>query len=445
MRKRFDQLSDKLLIALCILLSQTCSAASSFAVTSDHDEKLSLAAEVGRQIFFDQTLSASGKMSCASCHDPARAFGPPNNLPVQLGGAKLQSSGTRAPPSLRYKEYTPAYADRFENPDGVSAPGPGGGFDLDGRVNTIAEQAAGPFLSPLEMANASRADVAAKIRHSSYAALFQHAFGSDAFSDTAKAFKYASAALQSFQLEDESFHPYSSKYDLHAGNKIGGVFTPAETRGMKVFNDPRLGNCAACHYPGPGYNGSAALFTDFSYAAIGVPRNTALPVNKSAHYYDMGICGPDRTDHLPKHPGVPDSYCGLFKTPTLRNVATRGAFFHNGVMHTLEQVVRFYNTRDTRLEIWYPTTGGTPKKTPDANFPTYGLITTQYTGGKVQKYNDLPASYTANLDKQMPMDGRTAGSAPPMTEQNISDLICFLNTLTDEDQAGSTASGRCMH
>lgn len=438
MRTPFDRTIGRLLIALCILLSGTYSHAT--GLTPDHDEeKLSLSAEVGRQIFFDQTLSASGKMSCASCHDPAYAYGPPNKLAVQPGGPKLRSSGTRAPPSLRYKEFTPAYADRFENPDGVSVPGPGGGFDLDGRVNTIAEQAAGPFLSPLEMANVSRAEVVAKIRRSLYVKQFRQAFGRDALNDTAKAFKYASAALQSFQLEDESFHPYSSKYDLHASNKIGGAFTQAETRGMQVFNDPKSGNCAACHYAGPGYNGSAAQFTDFSYAAIGVPRNMSLPVNQSAHNYDMGICGPLRTDHLPAYPGAPNGYCGLFKTPTLRNAATRGAFFHNGVMHTLEQVVHFYNTRDTNPEIWYPTTGGKPKPTPDANFPAYGLIKMQYTGGKVQKYDDLPAIYKANIDTQMPMDGRAAGSVPPMTEQNISDLICFLNTLTDTDLAPASA------
>ena len=70
-----------------------------------------------------------------------------------------------------------------------------------------------------------------------------------------------------------SFHPYSSKFDLYAGNKIGGTLTPAEARGLKVFSDPKTGNCASCHYQGAGLNGSSALFTDFSYEAIGVPRN----------------------------------------------------------------------------------------------------------------------------------------------------------------------------
>jgi cytochrome c peroxidase len=82
---------------------------------------------------------------------------------------------------------------------------------------------------------------------------------------------------------------------------------------------------------------------------------------------------------------------------------------------------------------------------PDAGFPTYGLVTTQYAGGTVQKYNDLPASFIANLDTQLPLDGRSAHSTPPMSEQDIADLICFLRTLTDADQqaAAPVAAGAC--
>jgi len=81
------------------------------------------------------------------------------------------------------------------------------------------------------MANAGPQDVVAKLRRSAYADKFQTAFGPDVF-DTLKAFKDAQAALQAFQLEDPSFHPYNSKYDLYAGNKIGGTLTPAEHRGL---------------------------------------------------------------------------------------------------------------------------------------------------------------------------------------------------------------------
>ncbi|HTA92141.1 MAG TPA: cytochrome c peroxidase [Polyangiaceae bacterium] len=422
------------------------SAASSAPTAKRAPGSLSLAAELGKKLFFDKTLSASGNMSCATCHDPDHAYGPPNSLAVQLGGPKLDQAGTRAAPSLRYKEFTPAYADLLDNPDGISAPGPGGGFTWDGRTNTLAEQAKLPLLSPVEMANENAADVASKVLAAPYADLFRQLFNADAKADPDGALNAIAAALQAFQLEDRSFHPYTSKFDLYAGNKIGGTFTAAEKRGGKVFSDPKLGNCFSCHYQGPGINGSSGLYTDFSYEAIGVPRNRELPVNADDEYYDLGLCGPARGDHLPQR-GVPNAFCGMFKAPTLRNMAKRTAFFHNGVMHSLEQVIRFYNTRDTRPELWYPTLGGKPKASNDPGFPSYGLITTQYTGGKVDKYDDLPTRFLANIDPQMPLDGRKPGSPAPLSEQNISDLLCFLDTLNDDYVPPATppTSGPCVN
>lgn len=408
---------------------------------------LSLSAQVGQKMFFDKNLSGSGAMACASCHDPAHAHAPANDLSVQLGGAHMDQAGLRAVPSLRYKDITPPYADLLDNPDGISVPGPGGGLTADGRADTLAAQARIPLLDPIEMANASSADVVKKLKAADYAPLMAKAFGAKVFDDSDAAFTSALQALQAYQLEDNSFHPYSSKFDLYASNKIGGTLTPAESRGLKVFTNPNTGNCASCHYQGAGLNGSSALFTDFSYEAISVPRNAGIAANNDLKYFDMGVCGPMRTDHVPATPNAANSFCGMFKAPTLRNVATRTAFFHNGVMHSLEQVIRFYNTRDTQPELWYPTVGGTPKAKNDAGFPSYGLITTQYTGGKVRKYNDLPAAYASNIDTQVPMDGRAAGSAPPMSEQDISDLICFLNILSDADTQPATPAkpGGCAN
>ena len=64
----------------------------------------------------------------------------------------------------------------------------------------------------------------------------------------------------------------------------------AEMRGLKVFSNPQVGNCASCHYQGAGLNGSSALFTDFSYEAISVPRNMAIPANADPEYHDLGAC-----------------------------------------------------------------------------------------------------------------------------------------------------------
>lgn len=376
--------------------------------------QLSPTAQVGKKLFFDKTLSASGKMACATCHDPDHAYGPPNDLAVQPGGPKLFDAGTRAVPSLRYQEFTPPYEDMLDNPDGISAPGPGGGYTQDGRAPTLADQARIPLLAANEMANRSPAGVVKKIRAAEYAGLFRQAFGERIFGDTRKAFRKALEALQAFQMEDPSFHPYNSKYDLYAGNKIGGTFTPEEQRGFAVYSDPEKGNCFACHYNGAGLNGSVRMFTDYTYSAIGAPRNKDIPANKDGKYYDLGVCS--RPDHpLPEN----KRYCGMFKTPTLRNVAVRKVFFHNGSIKSLAEAIRFYNTRDTNPELWYPVVNG-----------------------EVRKFDDLPPEYRDNIDSQKPLDGRPRGSKPAMSEQDMKDLEAFLNTLTDDYRPQRQAMNR---
>src|SRR5260221_1572781 len=375
---------------------------------------LSLAAQAGGKLFFDKTLSASGKMACATCHDPGHAYGPPNALAVQPGGSKLSDAGTRAVPSLRYQEFTPPYEDMLDNPDGISTPGPGGGYTQDGRASTLADQAQIPLLAANEMANRGAAEVVNKIHAAPYAALFRRAFGEEVFADTQKAFGKALEALQAFEMEDPSFHPYNSKYDLYSGNKIGGDLSPAEQRGFLVYSDPEKGNCFACHYNGAGLNGSTQMFTDYTYSAIRAPRNNDNHANRDGSYSDLGLCS--RPDHpLPGHAKP----CGTFKTPTLRNVATRKVFFHNGALKSLKEAIRFYNTRDTNPELWYPVVDG-----------------------EVRKFNDLPPAYRENVDTQKPLDGRPRGSKPAMSEQDMKDLEAFVNTLTDDYHPPQQAMNR---
>jgi cytochrome c peroxidase len=148
--------------------------------------------------------------------------------------------------------------------------------------------------------------------------------------------------------------------------------------------------------------GAFPQFTDFGYAALGAPRNPAIPANANASYYDLGLCGPLRTDLEDK-----SQYCGMFRTPSLRNVATRGAFFHNGVFHRLEDVLRFYAERDTQPQKWYPRQGD-----------------------RLVKFDDLPPRYQGNVDTEAPF-GRQAGVASNLSETDIKDILAFLNALTD--------------
>lgn len=123
----------------------------------------------------------------------------------------------------------------------------------------------------------------------------------------------------------------------------------------------------------------------------------------------MGLCGPIRTD-LQDRP----EYCGLFRTPSLRNVGVRSTFFHNGTVHSLEDAIRFYVERDTRPERWYP---------KSAN-------------GKVRKFDDLPVAFHANINMEPPF-GQQRGDGPRLSDAEIRDVAAFLRSLTDADQVNA--------
>ena len=357
---------------------------------------------VGRALFFDRSLSASGKVACAGCHDPRSAFGPPNDSPVQLGGSDGRHFGVRAVPSLMYTQNIPPFTEHFFDDEGDDSidQGAAGGRTWDGRAQSAHDQAKLPLFSPFEMANSGADAVVAKVQRADYAAQFREAFGDRVFENKASAFKGVLMALETYQQSPAEFYPYSSKYD--AWLRHGASLSENELRGLAAFNNPGKGNCARCH-PSAMRQGAFPQFTDFGYAAIGAPRNRAIPANADADYHDLGLCGPLRTDLADRK-----EYCGLFRTPSLRNVATRRVFFHNGVFHRLEDVVRFYAERDTQPQKWYPSSKD----------------------GAVLKFDDLPARYRDNIDRQVPFD-RHPGDQPALTEADIQNIVAFLNTLTD--------------
>lgn len=376
----------------------------------DQSNSLSPAAALGKEIFFDRTLSASGKVACSTCHDPRYAYGPPNGSAVQYGGPDLKSAGFRAVPSLRYVlNYVPVWThvlptnpiEQFTETDEV----PAGGFTWDGRFNSLHAQAMLPFFSAQEMDNSSAEDLAKKLSQAGYAGDFRAVFGRDIFDHPRKAAESATLALEQFELQDASFHPYTSKFDRWLDGKA--TLTPQELRGKQLFDDPNGGNCASCHLDEMGANGAHPIFTDFQFEALGVPRNNEIPWNAKPNYYDMGLCGPFRNDAASKD----STNCGLFRTPTLRNVATRQVFFHNGRFHNLREALLFYVERDTNPEKWYPVGGD----------------------GKVEKFNDLPAQDRLNVDTIDPPLDRRPGQPPAWNEQNIDDVIAFLKTLNDQD------------
>lgn len=358
---------------------------------------------LGRSLFFDAGLSASGRTSCASCHDPAHAFGPPNDLAVQLAGPDGRTPGVRAVPSLRYLQTVPPFSEHHFDNDGNDSidAGPTGGTTWDGRAGSAHEQAALPLLSDMEMANGTVDRALARLAHSGSANAFKGVFGEDIFQRPKDAMNGLLLAFEVFQQTPAEFYPYTSRYDrvLRGEAKL----SPREARGLALFNDPDKGNCASCHISEPTPDGAFPLFTDYGHIALGVPRSkTADPA-----WHDLGLCGPLRTDFSDR----PD-YCGLFRTPSLRNVAVRRVFFHNGAFGDLAEVVRFYAQRDTSPERFYPR---------DAQ-------------RRVMKFDDLPATYDGNVNQDPPF-GRRPGDKAALTEPEIADIVAFLKTLTDADLA----------
>ena len=360
--------------------------------------------EIGEKMFFDASLSASGKLACATCHDPDHAFGPADARPVEFGGPDGHQPGLRAVPSLKYLQADPAFTEHYhESDDEADASvdnGPTGGLMWDGRADRGRDQARLPLFSPFEMANASSVDLAARIRRGSYAEDLRKLIGERRFADDERVVAAAAEALEAFE-QDERFYPYNSKYDDYLAGKA--TLSAQEAQGLTLFNDPSKGNCNACHRSELSGNATPPQFTDYGLIAIGLPRNRDIPANADPTYFDLGACGPLRSDLAGRK-----DYCGLFKTPTLRNVALRHTLFHNGLVHSLREAVAFYVERDTSPQKWYPLG-------PD---------------GKVAKFDDLPAQYVDNLNTDAPFGGAPADS-PVLSASEIDDIVAFLGTLTD--------------
>jgi cytochrome c peroxidase len=409
--------------------ADTSSSGPSSAVGGEASE-LSVLAQLGRKMFFDPSLSGSGKLACASCHDPSNSYAPANDRAVQLGGPDGKKAGLRTVPSLTYLSRTPLFRigpdpdipDNDEKPPPIVAPAddvkvaagakadmaddanvPRGGLDWDGRAASLQAQALGPLLDPNEMNNRSAEEVLDHLEHAPYAEEMKKLFGPSIFAQPVLALDEALFALVRFQLEERSFHPYDSKYDAYLAGKA--QLSEAEARGLRLFDDRKKGNCFSCHPDKPSKDGKLPpVFTDYEFEALGVPRNQDIPANQDPNYYDLGLCGPLRRDYANAGP-----YCGLFKTPSLRNAATRKVFFHNGVSHSLEEMMHFYVERDTNPEKWYP----------------------KLANGEIDLYDDLPPRYKQNIDViDAPFD-RKFGEQPALDDAEIADVVAFLKTLTD--------------
>ena len=323
--------------------------------------------ELGQALYFDQNLSVNHNQSCASCHDPGFGFVDPDNVmygtPIS-DGSFTDRFGGRNSPSAAYAMFSPFF--HWDSAEGLYV----GGQFWDGRANTLADQAAGPFLNPVEMAMPDKWSVVDRLRTSmgaDYVTMFQNVYQLDLnaippynwsgapISDgtmppgVLEIYDRMARAIGEFE-KTSMFAPFTSKFDYYLAGMV--KLSKEEEKGLKIFNGK--GKCNLCHTSEPTVapDGSQTppLFTDFTYDNLGVPANLNIP--GAPLPLDLGLGG--RPDIAAKDPA--GNEIGKFKVMTLRNIAVTAPYAHNGVFRTLEEIVHFYNTRDA-LPSCDPTTG----------------------------------------------------------------------------------------
>jgi cytochrome c peroxidase len=236
--------------------------------------------ELGRMLFFDVRLSRDYSLSCASCHDPEKAYSDGRSRAVGIGHKVLQ----RRSPSLLNSGYNSV---QF----------------WDGRMKSLEEQAQAPIMAKGEMNMADEKTVVARLRAApEYKSRFQDVFGDEV------SLKNAAKAISAFE---RTLVTPDSPFDNYArGDKQ--ALSGEQKRGLVVFFGKA--SCTQCH--------NGANFTDNKFHPLGGNND-----------------GDDGRFVVSKDPADQ----GAFKTPSLRNVALRPPYMHNGSISTLKEVIDLYD------------------------------------------------------------------------------------------------------
>lgn len=402
------------------------------AVSAD----LTLEQKLGRLLYKDENLSLERNQSCESCHalsrikvltevkpgkfkwkkQPSPSFADHDN--IQNGTAVSDGSvagkfGTLNAPSAGYAAFSSFF--HWEDDEGLYE----GGQFWNGRANTLADQAAQPPLNPVEMAMPSKWSVVTRLQENQrYIKLFEKVYDIDLAAippgDLASAeeipppgvfaaYDAMAKAIGEFE-KSRVFNRFDSKLDF----VMAGIssFTEQEQRGFELFKGDKA-QCSACHVTdmtiAPDGSPFPPLLTDFTYDNLGVPRNENIPGDPNP---DLGLGG--RDDIAQRNPSGDE--IGKHKVMSLRNIALTPPYMHNGAFATLEQVVHFYNTRDTM-----------PRVCVDINDTGFGVDC--WPAWELQGLADsgeIPD--TVNRDELGDLGLSSAEEA---------DLVAFMETLTD--------------
>ena len=271
--------------------------------------------ELGRQLFFDKRLSSDNTISCASCHQPEHGYAATTRFGVGVDG---QMGDVNSPVAynriLSSKQF------------------------WDGRAESLEDQAIGPIAAPIEMGNTHEQAVATIKGNDGYKKQFDTIYPNEGVTigtigksiatfertlvtgpspfDFAEALKpyedYDAEDFEDMQSDDsEEFARYTQLKADAAANPM----SESAERGRELFFSDQ-GNCSACHV--------GANLTDERFHNIGIGMDASNP--------KMGRFSVTQD---PEHKGV-------FKTPTIRNVASSPPYMHDGSLNTLEEVVEYY-------------------------------------------------------------------------------------------------------
>jgi len=332
----------------------------SFAIEAKETETLTDEQQLGKLLYEDKNLSLNKNQSCASCHSlkPAHqqntfpklapGFVDPENVEkgtAVSSGSLPNKKGFLNAPSVGYAAFSPLF--HWDEDELLYV----GGQFWNGRARNLTEQAKGPFLNPVEMAMPSEWAVVSRLKENKeYRELFWQVYSLN-LADVPyinnkqppaavnEIYHHMAKAISAFE-QSPVFNKFNSKFDY----VLAGIskFSEVEAIGFELFNGKA--NCAACHVSEASIDENnniiPPMFTDFTYDNIGLPRNVKIPNNPEPN---SGLGG--RSDIVAHDPD--GNEIGKHKVMSLRNIALTPPYGHNGVFATLEQVVHFYNTRDT--------------------------------------------------------------------------------------------------